>query len=103
VQPVERANTAMGSERCFPSPQAGYRGRYSGRRTGEDCRHVLEQLEPAVECTAGDHLEGHVWVPVVDPLPPSAAGDDGEDHHPEAVDDVGLEQRPAQGEAADRA
>ena len=75
----------------------------AARRTGEDGGHVLEQLEPAVERSAGDHLEADVGIPVVDALPPGAAGDDGEDDHPEAVDEAGLEQRPAQAEAADRA
>jgi hypothetical protein len=83
--------------------------RGSGRRgiavrwTGEDYGHVLEQLQPAVECTAGDHFEGDVGIRVVDPFPPGAAGDDGEDDHPEAVNKTSLEQRPAQGEAANRA
>jgi hypothetical protein len=49
----------------------------AARRTAEDCGHVLEQLEPAVEEAAGDHLEADVRVPVVDPLASGDAGDDG--------------------------
>ena len=43
---------------------------------GGPVRHVLEELQPAVERPAGDHFEAHVRISVVDPLPPGAAVDD---------------------------
>jgi hypothetical protein len=73
----------------------------AARGTSENGRHVLEQLQPAVEETARHHLESHVGPPVEDPLLPGATRDDRKDDHPESVDQTGLEQRPAQREAAE--
>ena len=48
----------------------------AARRTRQDGGHVLDELQLAVERPAGNHIEGHVRISVVDPLPPGAAGDD---------------------------
>src|SRR5918996_2618892 len=71
------------------------------RRAIEHGGDVLEQLEPIVERAALDQVEGDVRIPVEDALLPGGACDDGEYDHAEAVHHSGLEQRPAQAEAAD--
>ena len=53
---------------------------------GKHRREVLEQLEPAVERSAGNHVEGDIGITVVDPVVASAPGDHGEDDHTETVD-----------------
>jgi hypothetical protein len=55
-------------------------------RTGKHLRDILEQLESAVERLAGNHVEGDVGVPVVDPVAAGAPGDHGEDDDAETVD-----------------
>ena len=64
-------------------------------------RDVFEELGAAVERAARDHVEGDVGIAVVDPFPARAPGDHREDEHPEAIDQAGRQQRPAQGEASD--
>src|SRR5436190_10862274 len=71
--------------------------------TGEHRGDVLEQLESAVERSAGNHLEGDIGIPVVDPVAAGASGDHGEDDHAETVHQACLEERPAQGQAAEGA
>jgi hypothetical protein len=65
--------------------------------------HVIEELEPAIEDPAVYHLERHIGIVIEDPIPARDAGDDGEDHHPEAVHQPGAKQRPAEGDAAEGA
>src|SRR5207247_7979323 len=72
----------------------------AARRPGENRRSVLEQLDATVERPALDHVESDIGIAVVDPLPAAASGDDGKDNHAESVDEAGLQQRAAQGEAA---
>src|SRR3954469_6563328 len=64
---------------------------------------VLDQLDPAVEGPVLDHLEGDVGVAVVDAFCARGSGDHREHPDPEAVDESGFEQGPAQAEASDRA
>jgi hypothetical protein len=73
------------------SPLAPARAEDSGSRVragwpGKHRREVLEQLEPAVERSAGNHVEGDIGITVVDPVAASAPGDHGEDDHAETVD-----------------
>src|SRR5205809_2596967 len=75
----------------------------AARRPGQNRRSVLEQLDAPVERPAVDHVESDIGIAVVDPLPAAASGDDGKDNHAEAVHEAGLQQRPAQGEAANGA
>ena len=69
----------------------------------EDAGPVLDQLDAAVEGAVVDHLEGDVRVAVVDAFCSRGAGDHREHHDPEAIDESGSQQRPAQADAADRA
>jgi hypothetical protein len=69
--------------------------------TGEHRRDVFEQLESAVERSAGNHLEGDIGIPVVDAVAAGAPGDHGEDDHAETVHQACLEERPAQDQAAE--
>src|SRR5215212_11892325 len=68
-------------------------------RPGQNRGDVLEQLQPTVEGAAGNHVQGDVGVPVVDPVPTGASGDDWEDDHAEPVHETGFQKRAAQGEA----
>src|ERR687895_2010720 len=68
----------------------------------QDAGPVLHQLEAPVEGAVADHVEGDVRVAVVDPLCSRGASDHREHHDPEAIDESGPQQRPAQAEAADR-
>ena len=70
---------------------------------GKHRRDILEQLEPAVERSAGDHVERDIGIAVVDPVAAGAPGDHREDDHAETVDQARLEERAAEGEAAERA
>src|SRR4051794_20002803 len=73
------------------------------RRVLEHAWPVLDQLDAAVESPVLDHLEGDVRVAVVNAFFARGPGDHREHPDPEAVDESGLEERPAQAEAADRA
>ena len=64
-------------------------GRVCARRTGQDARNVLEQLDATIERPAGDHLERDIRVPVVDPVATGASRDDREHDHAEAVHEAG--------------
>ena len=44
-------------------------GRGAGSGTGEHRRHVLQQLQAAVEQAARDQLQADIGIPVVHPLP----------------------------------
>jgi hypothetical protein len=69
-------------------------------RPGKNRGDVLEQLQPTVKGAAANHVQGDVGVPVVDPVPTAASGDDWEDDHAETVHETGFQQRAAQGETA---
>src|SRR5918995_1949403 len=69
----------------------------------EDAGPVLDQLDAAVEGAVVDHLEGDVRVAVVDAFCSRGAGDHREHHDPEAINESGSQQRPAQADASDRA
>src|SRR5439155_13032704 len=56
---------------------SGVRARWTGEHRGD----VLEQLESAVERSAGNHLEGDIGIPVVDAVAAGAPRDHGEDDH----------------------
>jgi hypothetical protein len=58
---------------------------------------VPEQLESAVEGSAGHHVERDIGIPVIDPVAPGAPGDHREDDHAESVDQDRLDERLAQG------
>src|SRR4051812_50158494 len=73
------------------------------RRVLEHAWLVLDQLDAAVEGPVLDHLEGDVRVAVVDAFLARGPGDHREHPDPEAVDEAGFQQGPAQAEAADRA
>jgi len=55
-------------------------------RPVEDAGHVLDELDPVVECSAGDHVEGHVRVAIVDALGACGAGDDWDRQPPIRLD-----------------
>jgi pimeloyl-ACP methyl ester carboxylesterase len=63
--------------------------------TGKHCRDILEQLESAVERSAGNHVEGDIGITVIDPVAAGAPGDHGEDDHAKTVHQARLEERPA--------
>src|ERR687897_3134137 len=69
----------------------------------QDAGPILRQLDAPVEGAAADHVEGDVRVAVVDPLGSRGTGDHREHHDSEAIDESGAQQRPTQGDAADRA
>src|SRR3954463_6934215 len=73
------------------------------RRVLEHAWLVLDQLDAAVESPVLDHLEGDVRVAVVDAFLTRGPGNHREHPDPEAVDEAGFQQGPAQAEAADRA
>jgi hypothetical protein len=68
--PLRRRRLASWSSASWICPS--FRGRPIQNR-GD----VLEQLQPSVEGAAFDHVEGHVWVSVVDPVLAGASGYDG--------------------------
>jgi hypothetical protein len=74
-------------------------GRYV-RWPGQNRRDVLEQLNSIIEGAAANHVEGDVRVPVVNPVPTGASGDDWEDDHAETVHETGIQEGTAQREAA---
>src|SRR3954451_9273557 len=88
--------------RATPADGATSR-RGAERRVLEHAWLVLDQQDAAVEGPVLDHLEGDVRVAVVDAFFARGPGDHREHPDPEAVDESGFEQRPAQAEAADRA
>src|ERR1700710_324493 len=73
------------------------------RRVLEHAGLVLDKLDAAVEGPVLDHLEGDVRVAVVDAFFARGPSDHREHPDPEAVDESGSQQGPAQAEAADRA
>src|SRR5262245_13115580 len=73
------------------------------RRTGKHSGDILQQLNPAVEGSAGNHIERDVGIAVVDAFRAGGTGDHGEHHDPEAIDDPGAQQRAGQADAAERA
>lgn len=81
---------------CGPDDLKDGRSGRAGRAV-QHSRHVLDQLDPAVEGAAVHHVEGNVGVAVIDPFLAGGASDDREHHHPEPVDKAGYQQRAATG------
>src|SRR5262245_57601742 len=105
VAPLQRRTLDIARALECKAPALSHRRRrlVAGTRGAvEHCGEVLEQLEPAIECAGGHQLESDVRVPVEDALLAGGAGDDREDDHAEPVHQPCPEQRPAQGEAAER-
>lgn len=71
-------------------------------RARQNRRFVLDQLQPAIERAAADHLEGDFGVAVVDSLATAAPRDDREYDHAKAVDETGTQESAAQRQASDR-
>ncbi len=70
------------------------------RWTGQHPGDILQQLEPAIECTAGNHVQGDVGITVINPFIAAAPGDHGKDDEPETVHEASLEERSTQRETA---
>src|SRR3954463_1649349 len=99
IQPP-RSAWAVSSGRFQPSGGATSGGSVE-RGVLEHAWLVLDQLDAAVEGPVLNHLEGDVRVAVVDAFFARGPGDHREHPDREAVDESGLEQGPAQAEAAD--
>src|SRR5690349_19677924 len=90
---IDRRSAAPGG-----ASGAGFVG---ARWPSKNRRNVLKELDAAIEGAAADHVQRNIGIAVVDPFPAAASGDNGKDDHAEAVHQTGLQERAAQGQAAD--
>ena len=95
VRDLERIESPKGHRKAFDTGGRATSRRGAERRVLEHPWSVLDYLDAAIECTVtADHVEGDVWVAVVDTFRSGGAGDHREHADPEPVDESGLKKEP---------